>query len=125
MFGFRTGVVPVVLVAMAIALPAAAQSRSDAPSGAISGANIPDATVGRVGAALRQVAQIEQTYSQRAQNANTQAEKQDISQQARGAAITAITQQGLTIDQYDQVITAAQSDPALKQRLLAAARTDQ
>jgi GTP1/Obg family GTP-binding protein len=108
-----------------MALPADAQPPSGAPSGAVSGANMPDATVKKVGAALRQVSQIEQTYSQRLQSANTPMEKQDISKQASGAAVTAITQQGLTIDQYKQVIQAAQNDPALKQRVLAAAGAGQ
>ena len=121
MLGFRASVVPAAMLATAMALPAAAQPPSGAPSGAVTGANMSDATVKKVGAALRQVAQIEQTYSQRLQSANTPVQKQDISKQASNAAVTAITQQGLTIDQYNQVIQAAQSDPALKQRVLAAA----
>jgi hypothetical protein len=125
MFGFRAGVVSAALLATVMALPAAAQQPRGAPSGAVSGANIPDATVNKVGAALRQVTQIEQTYSQRLQSANTPAQKQDISKQANGAAVTAITEQGLTIDQYTQVIQAAQSDPALKQRVVAAAGAGQ
>jgi GTP1/Obg family GTP-binding protein len=125
MLGFRVGVVPAAMLATAMALPAAAQQPSGPPSGAVSGANMSDATVSKVGAALRQVAQIKETYSQRLQSANTPMQKQDISKQASGAAVTAITQQGLTIDQYNQVIRAAQSDPALKQRVLAAAGPDQ
>jgi hypothetical protein len=121
MLGFRAGVVSAALLATAMALPAAAQPPSGAPSGAVSGANISDATVNKVGAALRQVAQVEQAYSQRLQSATTPGQKQDISKQANDAAVTAITQQGLTIDQYKQVIQAAQSDSALKQRIVAAA----
>jgi GTP1/Obg family GTP-binding protein len=125
MFGFKGGVVPAALLATAMALPAAAQPPSGAPSGAVTSANISDATVKKVGAALRQVAQVEQTYSQRLQSANTPGQKQDISKQASDATVTAITQQRLTIDQYNQVIQAAQSDPALKQRVLAAAGAGQ
>jgi GTP1/Obg family GTP-binding protein len=121
MFRFGIGVVPAAILATAMALPAAAQQPSGTPSGAISGANMSDATVSKVGAALRQVAQIKETYSQRLQSANTPTQKQDISKQASGAAVTAITQQGLTINQYNQVIQAAQNDPVLKQRVLAAA----
>jgi len=121
MFGFKGGVVPAALLATAMALPAAAQPPSGVPSGAVTSANISDATVKKVGAALRQVAQVEQTYSRRLQSATTPGQKQDISKQANDAAATAITQQGLTIDQYKQVIQAAQSDPTLKQRVLAAA----
>jgi Domain of unknown function (DUF4168) len=128
MFGFRLGVVPVALLATAMALPAAAQPSAGAPSappgapsGMVPGASISDATVGKVGMALQQVAQIKQTYSQRLESAKTPAQQQDISKQANDAAVTAITQQGLTIDQYRQVIQVAQNDPTLKQRLLAAA----
>jgi GTP1/Obg family GTP-binding protein len=84
-----------------------------------------DATVAKVGVVLRQVAQIKQTYSERLQTAKTPEQQQDISKQANGAAVTAITQQGLTLDQYKKVLEAAQSDPALKQRLLAAAGATQ
>jgi len=52
-------------------------------------------------------------------------QKQDISQQASGAAVTAIIQQALTIDQYLQVIQVAQTDPTLKQGVLAAAGAGQ
>jgi GTP1/Obg family GTP-binding protein len=124
MLGFRAGVVPAAILATTMALPAAAQLPSGAPSGVVSDANTSDATVKKVGAALRQVAQIKETYSQRLQSANTPMQKQDISKQASGAAVTAITQQGLTIEQYNQVIRAAQNDPALKQRVLAAAGPD-
>jgi hypothetical protein len=125
MLGFRVGVVPAAILATAMAMPVAAQQPSGVPSGAVSGANMSDATVKKVGAALRQVAQIQETYSQRLQSANTPMQKQDISKQASDAAVTAITQQGLTIDQYSQVIRAAQRDPALKERVLAAAGPDQ
>jgi GTP1/Obg family GTP-binding protein len=125
MLRFKTGVMLVALFATAMVLPAAAQPSGGVPSGTESGTSTSDATVGKVGAALRQVVQIKQTYSQRLQSAATPAQQQDISKQASGAAVAAITQQGLSIDQYNQVIQAAQSDPALKQRVLAAAGPSQ
>jgi hypothetical protein len=60
MLGFRGDVVPAAILATTMALPAAAQP-SEAPSTAVSSANMSDATVKKVGMALRQVAQIEET----------------------------------------------------------------
>jgi Domain of unknown function (DUF4168) len=125
MLRFKTSVMLAALFATAMLLPAAAQPSGGVPSGNEPNASTSDATVGKVGAALRQVLQIKQTYSQRLQSAATPAEQQDISKQASGAAAAAITRQGLSIDQYTRVLQAAQSDPALKQRVLAAAGPSQ
>jgi hypothetical protein len=140
MLGFRDGLLPAAILATALSFPVAAQPPGGAPTGppdaapwnqsrggpqSPSGVNMSDATVGKVGAALRQVAEIKQTYSERLQSAKSPAQQEDISKKASGAAVTAITQQGLTLDQYNKVIEAAQKDPALKQRVLAAAGASQ
>jgi len=131
MHGLRAGILPAALLAAAIALPAAAQQQtngnpsSSAPGVATPESGMSDMTVNKVGAALRQVLQVKQTYSQRMQNANTQAERQEIASQADGAAASAVTQQGLSVDQYNRVLLAARTDPALKQRVLAAAGVSQ
>jgi hypothetical protein len=120
-------------VVLAAGLPAAAQQTGadraqtapSVPDGAASRVDLSDATVGKVGAALRDVVQIKQSYAPRLQAAKSPTEQQDLSKQASGEAVASISQHGLTIDQYNQVIHAAQADPALKQRVLAAAKTSQ
>ncbi len=120
-------------IVLAAGLPAAAQQTAagqaqtapSMPNGAAPHADVSDATVGKVGAALRDVVQIKQSYAQRLQAAKTPTEQQDLSKQASGEAVASISHHGLTIDQYNQVIHAAQADPALKQRVLAAAKTSQ
>ena len=120
-------------ILLAAGLPAAAQptgtsqspSAPATPSAGASHVDVSDATVGKVGAALRDVVQIKQSYSERLQSAKTPTEQQDLSKQASGEATASISHHGLTIDQYNQVIHAAQADPALKQRVLAAAKTNQ
>jgi phage-related tail protein len=130
MRGFRAGILPAALLATAIALPAAAQQQMNAAGASSSGmaaqrTDMSDATVHKVGAALRDVLQVKQSYSQRMQSANTQAERQEVASQADGAAATAVTQQGLSVDQYNRVLLAARTDPALKQRVLSAAGVQQ
>jgi hypothetical protein len=117
-------------ILIAAGLPAAAQTSGSnqhpaMPNAGAAHADVSDATVGKVGAALRDVVQIKQSYAQRLQSAKTPTEQQDLSKQASGEATASITHHGLTIDQYNQVIHAAQNDPALKERVLAAAKIRQ
>lgn len=132
MHGFRIAAASAGLLAATAVLPAAAQQMqmnggaaasppAASPPVASPGVDLSYATVNKAGAALRQVLQIKQNYSQRMQSANTQGERQQIATQADGEAATAVTRQGLSVDQYNRIIVAAQSNPALKQRVLSAA----
>src|SRR5262249_16403627 len=94
------------------------------PGAALPGASsVSDATVKKAGAALRKVTEIQQDFTQRLQTADTPDKKQQLSEQAETTAIQAIGDQGLTGDQDKQVLTLAQSDPNLKQRLISAAKS--
>jgi esterase/lipase len=84
--------------------------------------SIPDATIQKAGAALRQIAQIQQDYQQHMKSAQTQEQQQGLTQQANAQAVQAVKNQGLSVDQYNQVIRVAQADPGTRQRLLAAAQ---
>jgi hypothetical protein len=118
---------------VATGLPAAAQqANSDSAArnsagagvGATAGDNVPAGTINKAGAALRRVTEIKQTYSQRLGGAKTQDEQQTLQKQATEEAIKAISDQGLTVDQYNQVIRQAQANPSLRERLLAAAQAE-
>jgi len=115
----------VAMLGAGFATPAAAQQAQQGamppPAGTVTGAP-DDATVRKAGAALRQVAQIQQDYEQRMKSAQTKDQQQGLTQQAHVAAVQAINNQGLSVDQYNQVIRTAQADPGTKQRLLAAAQ---
>jgi hypothetical protein len=111
-----------------LAVPVVAQQgRTDtpapsAPAATSQSGQMSDAMVQKVGAALRHVATIRQTYQQRAQSANTQQQVQDLNDQARKEMVKAISDQGLSVQQYQQAIQMAQADPALKQRVISAAQ---
>ena len=86
------------------------------------GAGIPDdATIAKVGRALRRVAEIKRDYVECLASASTELERQDLSSRAGNAALEALDNQGLSVDQYEAVITAAETDPELERRLLIAA----
>lgn len=115
-----------VMLGTGVPVPAAAQQTPNnvvPPSGQSgAAASLPDGTVRKAGAALRDIAQIRQGYSQRMQTARTQNEQRGLLQQANAAELQAVSSEGLSVDQYNQVIRLAQADPGLKQRLLSAAQ---
>jgi len=81
-----------------------AGNRNSAPQGEIS-----DTLVQKVGVALGQIARIKETYGERFVKAQTVIAK-------------AVSRQGLSVEQFNRVVTAAKADPDLEQRVLAAAR---
>ena len=115
----------VAVLATGFAVPAAAQQAPQGamppPAGSVTGAP-DDATVRKAGAALEQVAQIQQDYEQRMKSAQTKDQQQGLTRQAHAAAVQAINNRGLSVGQYNQVIRKAQADPDTKRRLLAAAQ---
>jgi hypothetical protein len=117
------------LLATTLVAPVAAQAPGGpdprAGSGAapgMSGTSVSPALVTKTGAALRQVTEIRQSFAPRVAAAKSDDEKQTLQQQAMDKAVQAINDQGLSVDQYNQVIRLAQSDPQLEQQLVAAAK---
>ena len=83
-----------------------------------------DAMVHKVGLVVRNMASVRQQYAQRVQSAGTQQQRQTLIDQAQSEMLKVITDQGLSVDQYNQAIHLAQADPQLKQRILSAAQSD-
>jgi hypothetical protein len=83
-------------------------------------ATIPDETVAKAGAALKQVLEIKSVTSPRIEAAPAPDERVRFSKQVIDAAAKAIIDQGLTIDQYNTLMKMAQRDPDLRKRLLKA-----
>jgi len=118
------------VVAAAVAVPAVAQKGGgnatppQAPSETQKD-QLSDAMVQKVGKALRNAATIRQEYTDRAQSTKSQEQQQQLTEQAQGDMIKAINDQGLSVQQYNQVIQMAQADPSLKERLLSVAQAGQ
>lgn len=121
---FATAGLLTTMLTAGLPIAAAAQQSPQAtmPPAMGSTQTVPDATVQKAGVALRHVAQIQQDYTQRIKSAPTQDQQRQLTQQADAASVQAINEQGLSVDQYNQVIRMAQADPTMKERLLTAAR---
>ena len=102
---------------------AAPNAPSTAP-GIAPGASIPDGTIGKAGAALRDVAKLQEKYQGQMEQA-TPDQKKGLSEQANAEAVQAIQSHGLSVQEYSTVVRTAQNNPQVKQRLLAAANSAQ
>jgi 3-oxoacyl-[acyl-carrier-protein] synthase III len=99
-----------------------ANSPKKRPDAAQPSADVSDEMVAKVGAAVGQVAVIRKEYTQRVQSAASDDEKEQLADQAEQAAVKAIDDQGISVSDYNRVVTAASDNPDLEERLLQAVR---
>jgi hypothetical protein len=78
--------------------------------------------VTKVGSAAGRVARIQQEYAMQAEAETATDAREALATRARAAAEHAIDEQGITIQDYNAVLSAAEADQDLEQRLLDAAR---
>jgi hypothetical protein len=104
-------------VALAVAPAANAQAPSPAPGASEKSANIPDQKVDAAAAAAMRVASLKQDYRQRLASAEA-GEKERIVNEAGEAMAKAVTEQGLSIEEYTLILTTAENDPDLRKRIM-------
>jgi LmbE family N-acetylglucosaminyl deacetylase len=80
-------------------------------------------TIKRIGAALREVSVIRQTYAKRQSSAGSPQRQRELAAQAQQEMENAVTAHDLSVQHYDQAMRMAQTDPQFKQRLLAAVQS--
>jgi hypothetical protein len=85
-------------------------------------AEVPDATVEKMGKALAEIAEVEQELASAVSVASTERDRMQLAEQADRAITDAVTDQGLSLTQFNQVVQAADDDPELRNRLTAAIR---
>lgn len=103
-----------------VAAPGLALGASDTMPQGQQGVTVPDATIGKAGAALRDVANLQEKYQPKMDSASPK-EKEGLSAQANAEAVQAIQSHGLSVQEYSTVVRTAQTNPEVKQRLLDAA----
>ena len=91
------------------AQPAAAQGQPPTP-------NISDQLLDRTAAAIQNVKKINANYAQKLSAAPPE-EKGKIASEAHAAARKAITDQGLSVEEYNAIVRLAQNDPTVNERI--------
>jgi hypothetical protein len=100
-----------------LGIPAAnAQVQPPAPGASDKSANIPDQKLDAAAAAIERVASLKQDYQQRIAAA-APADKERILNEAVGALKKAVTDQGLSVEEYDSILEVAQNDPDVREKI--------
>jgi hypothetical protein len=102
----------------------AAHAQQQAPSGSVitpgpatTPTNVPDKKLDAAAAALKKVSVIKNKYDQQVAEAPV-AEKQRLEGEAGDAMAKAVIDQGLSIEEYTTILTVAQKNPVVRDKLL-------
>lgn len=85
-------------------------------------ADIPQDMVTKVGSAAGRVAKIQQEFAMQAETETATEAREALANRARAAAEQAIGEQGISVQDYNAVLNAAEADQDLERRLIDAAR---
>jgi hypothetical protein len=95
------------------------QQRQVAPSTAISDQKLDEAA-----AAIRQVNDVQLNYQQKL-DAAAPADKPRVASEGNAAVTKAVTDHGLSVDEFTSIMTVAQNDPTVRAKLLQRLRAPQ
>ena len=96
--------------------PPQARPQTQSPQTPSPSAPISDEKLNAVAAALGQVATIQQTYESKLAAAPP-SDKQRLAKERTDALEKAVTDQGLSVDEYNSIIRTAQNDPTVREKL--------
>jgi len=115
--------VALVLAGHFFVAPAGAQAPSSSPSQAPSSsppspsANVSDQKLDATAAAMQRVVTLKADYQQKF-NAAPEADREGIAAEAGDAMKKAVTDQGLSVEEYSSILTVAQNDPDVREKIL-------
>lgn len=95
--------------------PAAPPATSAGPAPAAT--NIPEAKLDATAAAVKGISAVKTDYQQKVAQA-PETEKDKLATEANAAMAKAVTDQGLSVAEYTNIITVAQNDPAVHEKLV-------
>jgi cytochrome c-type biogenesis protein CcmH/NrfG len=94
-----------------------APAQSTPPQPSEQAPNINDQKLDAVAAALEHVASIRDDYQQRIDQL-APADRKRLADEANSALANAVTEQGLSVDEYTSILVVAQNDPVVRQKIL-------
>lgn len=103
-----------------IAQPAVAQTRSgapNAPSAAAPNATVSDEKLDQAAAAIQQVTTVRNDYAGKLSGASPD-EQDKIAEEAHAAMQKAVTDHGLSVEEYNSIVQLAQNDPSVRDQIM-------
>jgi len=93
-------------------------AQSPPPGASTSAPDLSDQKLSAVAAAVERVVSLRKDYGQRLAKAEEPAEKERIVAEANNALTKAVTEQGLSVEEYASILDKARDDPELQGKLL-------
>lgn len=119
---FAAATLAIAFVPAVPALSAEEQPQTQAPDTIQQ--DIPDQKIDAAATAMQQVASLKQTYQQRYDTAPP-SDKERIANEASAALTKIVTDNGLSIEEYSEILVTAQNDPVVRGKILERIRTPQ
>jgi len=109
----------VLTVAWLFSVPVAnAQTQSPSPSPSEqTPKDIPDQKLDAAATALEQVASVKEDYRRRIKAADP-SDRNRIAEEAHNALVKAVTDRGLSVEEYTSILQLAENDPGVREKLL-------
>ncbi len=93
-------------------------AQSPAPGPSTSAPDLSDQKLSAVATALERVASLQQDYRQRIAEAEAPAEKDRLVEEANNELTKAVTEQGLSVEEYESILGVAQDNPEIRNKIL-------
>jgi hypothetical protein len=93
-------------------------AQSPPPGPSTSAPDLSDQKLSATAAAMERVVSLQKNYRQRIAEAEAPAEKERIVAEANNELTKAVTEQGLSVDEYTSILDAARDDPEIRDKLL-------
>jgi hypothetical protein len=97
--------------------PQVPQAQPPSPGQSDHARNIPDDKLDKEAAAIKSVASVKRSFQQRMAEAD-ESQKERIASEAVDALQKAVTDQGLSIEEYSSILEIAQNDPEVRQKII-------
>ena len=93
-------------------------AQSPPPGPSTSAPDLSDQKLSAVAAALERVASLQMDYGQRIAQAEAPAEKERIVAEANNELTKAVTEQGLSVEEYASILDLAQANPEIRGKII-------
>lgn len=91
--------------------------QSPSPGASEQAPNITDQKLDAAAAAVKQVASVKENYQKQIESA-APTDKERLTSEANNALVTAVTNQGLSVEEYTSILRVAQNDAGVRERIL-------
>jgi hypothetical protein len=107
-----------ILSAVSLVSVPAANAQTPAPNAQTKSADIPEQKLDATASALQRVTDVRRTYEEKLSGASAADEQKRIVSEANDAMSKAVTEQGLSLEEFDSIIRLAQSDVGVREKIL-------